>query len=250
MALVEEMEDQGNFLFKYRGQLPIVILFVGLGILIYRQLNGSYTEPTVYTEVYKIFCIVVCLFGQFIRALTIGYTPKSTSGRNTQKQVAEELNSTGIYSIVRHPLYVGNYFMWLGICMLIQDPWFVISFTLLYWVYYERIMFAEEQFLRGKFGDTYVQWSLKTPAFIPKISQWVPSKLKFSMRNIIKREYYGFVSIFVVAFAFEAIKEYMHTQTFVFGDSHWDIILLASLFIFIFVRILAKKTNILNVENR
>ena len=53
--------------------------------------------------------------GFLFRAWAIGTTPAGTSGRNTKEQVAEVLNSTGIYSIVRHPLYVGNYFMWIGI---------------------------------------------------------------------------------------------------------------------------------------
>ena len=34
---------------------------------------------------------------------------KNTSGRNTHDQVADSLNTSGIYSIVRHPLYVGNF---------------------------------------------------------------------------------------------------------------------------------------------
>lgn len=60
-------------------------------------------------------CIAVSLFGLLIRAVTIGFTPKGTSGRNTKEgQVAEVLNTKGIYSVVRHPLYLGNYFMWLG----------------------------------------------------------------------------------------------------------------------------------------
>ncbi len=100
--------------------------------------------------------------------LTVGFAPKNTSGRNTAAgQMADELNVTGIYSIVRHPLYVGNFFMWLGPVLFLRSVWFTIVFCLVYWLYYERIMFAEEQFLRRKFGDAYDKWSEKVKAFIP-----------------------------------------------------------------------------------
>jgi len=39
MALQEEMEKQGNFLFKYRGYLPLIIVAVGLAVFIEPQLN-------------------------------------------------------------------------------------------------------------------------------------------------------------------------------------------------------------------
>ena len=93
---------------------------------------------------------------------------KSISGRNTvQGQIADELNTKGLYSIVRNPLYVGNYFLWLGIAMLTCNPWFIAIFTLIFWIYYERIVFAEEEFLRKKFGDAYLEWTVRTPIFIP-----------------------------------------------------------------------------------
>ncbi|MGB8874133.1 MAG: hypothetical protein WCC75_12145, partial [Desulfobaccales bacterium] len=48
-------------------------------------------------------------------SLPWGLPPRGTSGRNTQGQVAETLNTTGIYSLVRNPLYLGNFLIWLGL---------------------------------------------------------------------------------------------------------------------------------------
>ncbi len=39
MALQEEMEKQGNFLFKYRGYLPLIIVAIGLAVFIEPYLN-------------------------------------------------------------------------------------------------------------------------------------------------------------------------------------------------------------------
>ena len=62
--------------------------------------------------------------------------------------------------------------MWLGIVLYIGHLWFAMAFLLVYALYYERIMFAEEQFLRGKFGQAYLDWSSQVPAFWPALGQW------------------------------------------------------------------------------
>ena len=67
---------------------------------------------------WNVVSVFVSILGLVIRFYTIGTTPKGTSGRNTKNQIEQKddfLNSTGLYSLVRHPLYLGNYFIWLGI---------------------------------------------------------------------------------------------------------------------------------------
>ena len=62
------------------------------------------------------------------------------------------LNTSGLYSVVRHPLYLGNYLMWLGVALFSRTWWAPVIVSLVFWLYYERIMFAEEEFLRRQFG--------------------------------------------------------------------------------------------------
>ena len=97
------------------------------------------------------------VLGFLVRFYTIGTTPKGTSGRNTKEQVADVLNSSGMYSMVRHPLYLGNYLIWLGISLASFNIYFAVIMSLLFWLYYERIMFAEERFLERKFGDDFIK---------------------------------------------------------------------------------------------
>ena len=53
----------------------------------------------------------VSLIGEIIRILTVGFAPKNTSGRNTvDGQIADELNTTGIYSIITPPPLSGKFF--------------------------------------------------------------------------------------------------------------------------------------------
>lgn len=167
MALQEELERQGNFLFKYRGTLPIVLLIVSIIFFSYVQYYNLEYDRLISYDIYQILALFIAFLGLAIRVFTVGYSAKNTSGRNTEQQIANTVNQTGIYSIVRHPLYLGNFLMWLAPALLVQNFWFIVAFIFIYWVYYERIMFAEEQFLRAKFGEVYLKWAEKTPAFIP-----------------------------------------------------------------------------------
>ena len=60
--------------------------------------------------------------------------------------------------------------MWAGIAVFSQTWWLILICLLVFWIYYELIMFAEEEFLRGKFGQEYLGWAETTRAFFPRLS--------------------------------------------------------------------------------
>jgi len=192
----------------------------------------------------------VSLFGQAIRVYTVGFTPKNTSGRNTiNGQLADELNVTGIYSVIRHPLYLGNFFMWLGPVLFIRSGWCIIVFGLVYWLYYERIMFAEEQFLRRKFGEVYDKWSETVGSFIPFSLKFIPQKLSFSIKNVFKREYNSFVNIFVIFTLLDIFRNYFLSER-IYITKMWIYLVVSSFIIWIVIRTIHKKTQWLEVEGR
>ena len=207
MALQEELETQGNWLFRYRSFLPIGIIFIGWSRYLRRVLHPE-EFPLYFPEfdaVYLVAALGIGLLGLAVRVYTVGYSPRNTSGRNTKVgQVADTLNQTGIYSLVRHPLYVGNFLMWLGPAVVTADLWFIISFCLFYWVYYERIMYAEEQFLRKKFGEVYLNWSSQVPAFLPSFTNFTPPQISFSWKKVVKKEKNGLAALFLIFCLFDA----------------------------------------------
>jgi protein-S-isoprenylcysteine O-methyltransferase Ste14 len=212
MALIEEMERQGNWLFRYRSYLPIVLLFGAMLVHTFGEMypNYSFIENSAYEIHYERFCLVIALFGLAIRIYAVGHTPAHTSGRNTKEQLAEKLNTTGIYSQVRHPLYLGIFFIWLGLAMMTANLGFILLYILAFWLYYERIMIAEEQFLRRKFGEAYEEWAATTPAFFPSLSKnrFVSPSLPFSWKKVLKKEKNGLAAIFLI-FALYNIIELM-----------------------------------------
>jgi len=247
MALIHSFEKSGNWLFKHRGELP-VLLFVSAIPVVYFS-NTDYLSDE-HEIILTLIAVLLSLFGFAIRAYAIGTTPKGTSGRNTKEgQVAESLNSTGIYSVLRHPLYVGNYFMWIGIVLFTFNFSFVLIISLAFWLYYERIMFAEERFLEKKFGDVYLDWSLKTPAFIPSLKKFKKSEITFSVKSVLRREYSGALAT-VLGFVFvDQIRYYAYHGIYNLSRLSTAIFILAAL-IALLLRSLKHYTNLLKEDGR
>ncbi|MFO7939079.1 MAG: isoprenylcysteine carboxylmethyltransferase family protein [Bacteroidales bacterium] len=245
MSLTRELRNAGNILFRHRSYLPIVLYpLATLVLFIERDALIQLSDIP-----WSLICLAISFLGLFIRILVIGYVPKGTSGRNTHGQVAETLNTRGIYSIVRHPLYLGNFFMWLGIILYVGSIWFTLVCILLFWIYYERIMFAEEAFLKDKFGNAYADWSKNTPAILPRFRAWKSAHTHFSAKNVLKREYNGLFAV-VISFVYvNALKNYVleHQITI---DKLWLFILGAAFILFITLRSLKKYTRLLHVEGR
>jgi len=245
MALVHEFEKSGNWLFKRRSWLPVFIIVGGVAMM---YLGNR--QAILFDMRDELIFLGVSIFGQIIRALTVGFTPRNTSGRNTVNgQVADELNVTGIYSLLRHPLYLGNFFMWLGPVLFLRSVEAAVLFVLIYWLYYERIMFAEEQFLRRKFGDIYDKWSEKVSPFIPYSFNYIRPSLHFSIRNILKREYNSFINIFVIFTILDLFRNYFLSER-IYLTGMWIWLFVSAGVIWIALRTIEKRTHWLDVTGR
>jgi len=237
MPLREEHEKIGNWLFRWRSYLPLLMLGIALtGMKDFTYPAGSHE----WDEVWEALCLVVSFTGLGIRALVIGYVPEGTSGRNTRSQKAFSLNVTGLYSIVRHPLYLGNLFIWLGISLYVRQWMLGFVFVLVFWLYYERIIFAEEEFLRRQFGESYESWASVTPCFFPRFSQWVSPDRPFSWKKVLKDEYSGFFAIVAIFTVLEVISDWIVEGTLKL-DIEWGIFFLAGLTIYSILLTMKKK---------
>jgi len=199
---------------------------------------------------WELFCFLLAMLGFGLRCLTVGFTPTGTSGRNTKEQIATVLNTTGIYSIIRHPLYLGNLTVIFGLLLFIKVWWFAAIGALLFWIYYERIAFAEEEFLRRKFGAPYLEWAEKTPAFWPRFRNWQRPNLTFSIRKVLKREYSGFFAVIASFTCLNIIKEIAFNAWHAHLDPMWVVLFGAGLAVYLTLRTLKKKTQILDSPGR
>jgi protein-S-isoprenylcysteine O-methyltransferase Ste14 len=243
MTTVKTMIKQGNWLFKYRSYLPLVILLFVLICL--------WFTPELYTwenVLFDICCFVVAIGGECIRIMAVGYAADKTSGRNTQQQVADEINQTGIYSMVRHPLYIGNFFMWLGIALFTRNWWLVLVFILIYYIYYERIIMAEENFLEGKFGEAYSQFAEKVPCIIPRFKRYIPNKNHFRLGKVLRQENSSLYGMMVVFIFLEIYQDFI-SQHQIKMERHWLYIGIIGTLVYLLLRVIKKRSRILHFDD-
>lgn len=240
MPLIEEMESTGHWLFRWRSYLPIAtiaLVIAGLQHFVYPFDSHRWDEA------WEMICLAISLLGLAIRVVTVGFAPRGTSGRNTKRQVADTLNMTGIYSVVRNPLYLGNFMVGLGESLFLRVWWIPVIYTLAFMLYYERIIFAEEMFLRQKFGELYMNWASRTPAFLPRFRQWKPPALTFNLRKVCRQEHQTLVIMVAVFYCLELAGDYELGHD-LFDDTMWNAIAVVTALIFATIRVLRRFTSV------
>jgi protein-S-isoprenylcysteine O-methyltransferase Ste14 len=246
MSLRNQLEKSGAWLFRHRSYLPLALIPLFLASLAsFRYFGGSH----ILNELWQVFCLFVSLIGLALRILVVGHDPKGTSGRDTREQVASSLTTSGVYSLVRHPLYLGNYLVVAGFALWPHQWWLILSVSCVYALYYERIMLAEEAFLRQQFGEDFEKWAAKTPAFFPKCRGWIPSEVPFCFRTVAQREYNAAFLIVSVFFLFDLIGDSL-VERRLQVDHLWFGILLVGFILFATLRSLKKRTRLLHAADR
>jgi len=246
MALRNQLETSGSWLFRYRSYLPLAILPIFVVCLASSTYLGDSHKLN---EFWQVGCMALSFSGLVLRVIIVGHAPFGTSGRNTREQVANTLNISGMYSVVRHPLYLANYIIIIGFTMEFHVWWLVLLTTTLYALYYERIMLAEEAFLRTRFGDIFEKWAATTPAFIPRFHGWKPFEVPFCWRTVLQREYNAFFLIITVFFLLDLIGDSITERRFKI-DPWWLCVLIGGFVVFATLRTLKKRTHLLTVEGR
>jgi protein-S-isoprenylcysteine O-methyltransferase Ste14 len=122
---------------------------------------------------------VILLPGILIRAWASGHIRKG-----------EDLATTGPYSLVRNPLYLGSFFLGLGISVMggrvswIVVPLYLVLFTLVY----HRKMRDEETHLEKIYGERYRAFKAAVPRIVPRLRRPLPGE--FSWRLVwVHKEY-------------------------------------------------------------
>jgi hypothetical protein len=191
--------------------------------------------------------IGLVVLGHVIRAFAVGRRAAHTSGRNRDEQVAEALNSTGIYSMVRHPLYLGNITTYIGWAVFTGIDWLVPVFLILFVAYYRLIIFAEEQFLTRKFGQDYLDWRKQTPLLLPAFWKYKSNNQPFSLKVVLENEYSGWAASMTTAFVLVLFQNYVMGTL----QTNQNNLMAMALFIVVFgfgMRYLKKKTRVFKVD--
>ena len=164
----------GNFFFKIRSFTPIPFIFA----LLY------FASPTWYTIAIGVTFIAT---GEFLRIWAVGYAGASTRARTLG--AARDLVTTGPYSYVRNPLYLGNFLLSFGVCLVANVYWLVAVLIVGYFAQYLPIIALEEAYLSESCGQVYQAYQERVPRFVPRFHAYPhPSPHDFSWTRAIKSE--------------------------------------------------------------
>jgi len=184
------------FLVRYRTRISLVLFVLLIPAMLFNRhvyAEGSFVDLAF--ETVGFFLMTVGVLWRLWCTLYIG-------GRKNM-----ELQVTGPYSLVRHPLYFGSLLLGLGFSALAQS-WVVLLIALAYFAiqYFATIRF-EESTLLALFGDTYVAYQQRVPCFLPSRRTFDPT----SPASVNLKPLYDEVRNALVFLALIPLLEWVHT---------------------------------------
>ena len=151
--------DIRQFFFQFRSFTPIPI---ALSIIYFAQPVLTLMIPGV----------GLLLIGEYIRIWAVSHAGGATRTRDVG---APFLCTSGPYSRVRNPLYIGNLMMFSGIVLIAGSPNLplMLGVTVTFFiVQYSIIVSLEEETLIGIFGEPYAIYRKNVRALLPRLTAW------------------------------------------------------------------------------
>ena len=139
------------------------------------------------------------IVGELIRIFASGYLEKK--GR--------KLASSGPFAYVRNPLYIGNFFLGLGVVIL-SNNWINTGiFILGFFILYVGTVKKEERVLQEEFGAAYTDYKNEVPRFFPRLTPYSKTSHEpFRWLSVLKhREYITIAGVTILIAGFYIFEE-------------------------------------------
>jgi protein-S-isoprenylcysteine O-methyltransferase Ste14 len=167
----------GKFLFRHRSFTPLPLIL--LTFILFRPLSPA--------PAWTLAGLAIALLGEGIRIISVGFASSGTSGRESFLK-ADSLNTSGLYSLVRNPLYWGNGLIFAGLLIVFAQPWALALFIVFLFLQYHFIVLAEESFLRQAHGGAYDEYCSRVSRWLPAFRRYAPPDRPFDWRNVLFKE--------------------------------------------------------------
>lgn len=135
-------------------------------------------------QVISLLAAVCVIVGELIRVWAAGVVVKN-----------EQLATSGPYSYVRHPLYVGNILGVTGMTVISGTWWAYVITALFFWMFYPTTIRYEDGKLENMFGEPWRQWGAEVRALVPRLTPYSREPMGWSLRRAAGRN--GEAAIFI-----------------------------------------------------
>jgi protein-S-isoprenylcysteine O-methyltransferase Ste14 len=144
--------------------LAKMLVAVNLTFLLLKGLNIKVTGLFVTVPFSDVIALVFLVTGTVVLLLsTFKLNKDLVFGLSSSKN--HQLQTKGIYSVSRHPFYLGFILILFSSCLF--NPHFlnILSFAGA-WIIHHFIMIKEEQFLAARYGDEYIQYTKRVKRYV------------------------------------------------------------------------------------
>lgn len=170
----------GRWLFRHRSLTPLPMILMVLICFAPRHYGSRQFWVTA-------AAVTLAALGEGVRILAVGFSHTGTSGRESYLR-ADALNVTGIYSLVRNPLYIGNTLIHGGVLVFWGNPWALLLMLGFLWIQYALIVLGEESFLSDRHGEAYRQYQRTVRRILPCPGNYRPPESPFKLRKVLLKE--------------------------------------------------------------
>ena len=208
MLIRDRLAREGKFLFRWRSYVPLLLLPLFIAALPEEERISQAVGPTAEHVVFY-FSVLVSFIGLAIRMgdgrlrarRHVGTQHASASARSGS-------NTSGMYAIVRNPLYLGNFVAIVGVLICVKVWWLVAIFAL-------RLLALHRAGDRGRGSVPGGQvrrrlsrlgWPRRRPSSRSSPTGWQPIE-SFSLPFLLRREYNGLLAVGASFFALELILD-------------------------------------------
>ncbi|XP_058810649.1 protein-S-isoprenylcysteine O-methyltransferase [Phymastichus coffea] len=134
-------------------------------------MEGYYFPKTKENLIFLIIGVTLCAAGELFRKIAIYTAEKNFNHMIQDKKIdGHVLITHGIYSICRHPSYVGWFYWSIGTQIILQNPICLMIYTFISWIFFYDRISIEETSLLNFFGYSYIQYQNQVRTGLPFIS--------------------------------------------------------------------------------
>ena len=141
------------------------IKVAGLGFTIAHLTAAAFYPST--TLLFSVIGILLLLLSATLFLWSISAFKKQPPAIAFAETIVRPLNTSGPYSIIRHPFYSSYSIAWIGGTIATQCWWLIISFFCMFFIYYRAAKLEEQQWLNSKDAEVYKNYLSKTGMFFP-----------------------------------------------------------------------------------
>lgn len=154
-----------------RPSIPIVFFsmakifpFTILGFMFLRGLHVQIPTIIDFPAIVDYIALILLFIGLILAELT-SFKLKKDLVFGLSDSKSHQLQTTGVYSISRHPFYMGFLLILISSVLFVPNIFNIILLEIS-WILHHMIMIKEEEFLTSRYGNEYKEYSKKVNRYI------------------------------------------------------------------------------------